>query len=134
MEHIALSKKIFEKKYKINQNKTIKLDYNIYNDLNIFDGKNSIFDNLNINKTSFGSEYLRLTLLYPETNYTLYQKKIEILNSFNSETIDDIENTINTIKHKEKDILWFWKEKTKAELQLLNLIIFSKNKYIDLPI
>lgn len=110
----------------------LKLDDNLYMDLDVFKDNIGLMDKLNHNITVFGKEYFRNTLLYPQKNYNFYQEKYLLFMKLSQPEINEINSLFSEIKSRQNDIIWFWQEKTKAENELINQVLFKKNNYYDL--
>jgi hypothetical protein len=101
----------------------------VYNDIEMFasytgDSKQSIFNSL-FETTFKGSQYLLEDLVSrPITDSLLLRKRQSFLNYLEN-NIEEISNKLNSIKHTENDVLWFFEQKDDTIKAIYDMVFFN---------
>ena len=116
---MILIHKLYDKKDILGNN--ICNEY-FYSDTNIF----KIYNEINKNKSYLGSIDLQYTLCNPTDNIEILEKNKKILTNY---ILKEDEYDFDIIKDNIENILWFYKDRTDEEKELLENLNF-RNKYL----
>ena len=115
-----------------NENKIVKVNERVYNDLEFFiDNENltnnTIYNKINNTQTELGNNYLKFTLERPIYNTKLLNQRQNVLKQYielGDNNIKQINNSLNKINKIQNDIVWFWDIKNKKHIDAFKNIIF----------
>ena len=122
-EEIEDNIKVLEKKVSFNNGME-----NIYQDLEIFTDKDSVFETINRTNTNIGKICLKNIIKNPIKDITELNKRQNILKVFldNKTLYNDLIIKYNKLQELEPEVLWIYKKKNKEELALISRVYFSQ--------
>ena len=102
---------------------------NVYQDLEIFQKNDSVFDSINRTFTHLGYVSLKNTILNPTSDITLLNKKQGILKLFlNNQTLySDVCEKLLELSKLEPAVLWLYKSKSKEERSIIDQVYFQNS-------
>jgi len=113
------------------ENKIINKDVEI--DLELFEGlgvnkNDTIFNYINHTQTKLGNFLLKRLISQPIKDISILKARQLFISKINSdnELFTNLDNKLCTIKEKEEDLLWLWKDFSDETKQLFGMVYFQK--------
>lgn len=110
-------------------NKSVEIDNNFFQDLEIFSDNtnkddNSIFKKIDNTVTTMGKNTLKNILLNPIKNIDILEKRQLIIKNINKDDYKAINENLKNIYKLEEDLSWFWNDSTAEHLKILDDMVF----------
>jgi DNA mismatch repair protein MutS len=108
-------------------NKDVELDLELFEGLGV-DKNDTIFNYINHTHTKLGNYLLKRLMAQPTNEIQILRARQTFINKINSnkELFNTLDNKLLTIKEKEEDLLWLWKEFSDETKQLFGMVYFQK--------
>ena len=105
-------------------NKSVEIDNNFYQDLEMFNGEDSILKKIDNTETTMGKFILKNVLLNPLNDIESLENRQLILKNINEDDHLNIKKNLKTICKFEEDTSWFWNESNAEHLKILDDMVF----------